>query len=164
MEKRLTDRQRRFVDEYIIDLNATQAAVRAGYSKKTARQCGAEILSKPYIREYINKRLDEIASTRIAKADEVLEALTRILRREEKESVVVTVKTRKSWYDEKGKKQIMDIEEPKIVDIPPKLNDVNRAAELLGKRWGLYTEKVDMSGSVKLEVHINYGEDTDTSE
>ena len=45
--KKLTDKQRRFVEEYLVDLNATQAAIRAGYSKRTARQTGAENLSKP---------------------------------------------------------------------------------------------------------------------
>jgi hypothetical protein len=57
----LTDKQRRFVDEYLIDLNATQAAIRAGYSEKTARSIAAENLTKPDVAEYLAKRRGEIA-------------------------------------------------------------------------------------------------------
>ena len=56
----LTDKQKAFIEEYFIDLNATQAAIRAGYSEKTAQQMGSENLSKPVIREAIDKRLDEL--------------------------------------------------------------------------------------------------------
>ena len=72
----LTEKQKRFCDEYLIDLNATQAAIRAGYSEKTARQTATENLSKPYIREYIDKRLAEKDAELIADQDEVLKCLT----------------------------------------------------------------------------------------
>lgn len=72
----LTEKQKRFCDEYLIDLNATQAAIRAGYSEKTARQTATENLSKPYIREYIDKRLAEKDAELIADQDEVLKYLT----------------------------------------------------------------------------------------
>jgi phage terminase small subunit len=55
-QKNMTPKQTRFIDEYLIDLNATQAAIRAGYSKKTARQMGTENLSKPYIKVELEKR------------------------------------------------------------------------------------------------------------
>ncbi len=58
MSAKLTPKQQRFVDEYLIDLNATQAAIRAGYSQKTCKEIAAENLSKPYIREAINSALD----------------------------------------------------------------------------------------------------------
>src|SRR5438105_5332625 len=57
----MTDKQIRFCNEYMLDCNATQAAIRAGYSFDSARQMGSENLSKPYIRAYINARLSEIA-------------------------------------------------------------------------------------------------------
>ena len=69
----LTDKQRRFVDEYLIDLNATQAAIRAGYSKKTARQAGAENLSKPVIAEAIAAGKSELSRRAEITADMVLE-------------------------------------------------------------------------------------------
>lgn len=86
----LTEKQKRFCDEYLIDLNATQAAIRAGYSEKTARQTATENLSKPYIREYIDKRLAEKDAELIADQDEVLKYLTSVMRREKNEHIVVT--------------------------------------------------------------------------
>ena len=88
----LTDKQKRFCDEYLIDLNATQAAIRAGYSKKTARQTATENLSKPYIQKYIKERMDEKENELIADQDEVLRYLTATMRREKKECIVVTIK------------------------------------------------------------------------
>ena len=75
---KLTDKQKRFCDEYLIDLNATQAAIRAGYSKKTAFIIANENLKKPYIRGYIDERLKQLEDKRIAKADEVLKYLTSV--------------------------------------------------------------------------------------
>lgn len=161
---RLTPKQQAFADFYIETGNATEAAIRAGYSIKTAGAIGDENLKKPYIKKYIDKILSEMSERRVATAQEVMETLTRVLRREEKETVVVTVKTHKSWYDENGRKQILDTEEPRLVEILPKLNDVNKAAELIGKRWGLYSEKVDLSGGVDLKLEVVYGDDQDTSE
>lgn len=91
----LTEKQKRFCDEYLIDLNATQAAIRAGYSEKTARQTATENLSKPYIREYIDKRLAEKDAELIADQDEVLKYLTSVMRREKNEHIVVTTSEEK---------------------------------------------------------------------
>lgn len=158
MMDKLTPKQQAFCEYYIETGNATEAAMRAGYSKKTAGAIGDENLKKPYIREYIDKKLAEMSDKRVATAQEVMETLTRVLRREEKETVVVTIKTRKTGLDENGHRVTISTEEPKIVEIPPKLSDVNKAAELIGKRWGLYSEKVDLSGGVDLTVRIDYGD------
>lgn len=139
----MTDKQRLFCDEYLIDLNATQAAIRAGYSEKTAFSIGNENLKKPYIQEYIQKMLAEKEDALIAKQDEVLKYLTATMRRENLESIVVTCKEHKSWYDEKGKKQIEDKEVPTAVEIPTKVSDANKAAELLGKYYTLFTADKD---------------------
>ena len=69
MATRMTAKQKRFCDEYLIDLNATQAAIRAGYSKKAARQVGNENMSKPYIKNYIEERMQEKEDSLIAKQD-----------------------------------------------------------------------------------------------
>ena len=160
----LTPKQQAFAEYYIQTGNATEAAIRAGYKEKAAYATGAENLKKPQIKAYIDSKLTEMSEKRVATAQEVMETLTRVLRREEKETVVVTVKTHKSWYDENGKKQILDTEEPQLVEIPPKLSDVNKSAELIGKRWGLYSEKVDLSGGVDLRIEVNYGDDQGTGE
>ena len=156
---KLTLKQQRFCDEYLIDLNATQAAIRAGYSEKTARQTAAENLSKPYIREYIDKRLAEKEAELIADQDEVLQTLTRVLRRQEMDTVVVTCKERSSGYDKNGKKVIIEKEVPQLVQVPTKVSDLNKAAELLGKRYALFTDKVDMDTDLGLNITIDYGED-----
>ena len=140
---KMTAKQMRFCDEYLIDLNATQAAIRAGYSKKTAAVIAAENLTKPYISEYIKKRMEEKEDSLIAKQDEVMKFLTSVMRREQKEFVVVTLqhKTEKWVMDEdtgKLKKQTITEETPAVVDIPARLSDANRAADMLGKRWGLW--------------------------
>jgi phage terminase small subunit len=144
----LTAKQKRFCDEYLIDLNATQAAIRAGYSEKTARQIGQENLTKPDIREYIDKRMAEKEKELIANQDEVMQYLSSVMRREKKESVVVTLQNKvEKWVKDedtgKLKKQTVTEEKPAVVEIPAKLSDSNKAAELLGKAYGLYKEKIE---------------------
>ena len=155
---RVTEKQRLFCDEYLIDLNATQAAVRAGYSEKTANRIASENLSKLDIQEYIRKRLDEKENALIAKQDEVLKTLTAIMRREAPETVVVTCRERKSYYDEKGKKVIDEKESPRCVEIPTKISDVNRAAEMLGKYYTLFTDKLNVGGDMDFSIKIDYGD------
>ena len=149
---KMTAKQKRFCEEYLIDLNATQAAIKAGYSQKTAGVIGNENLNKPYIREYIEKRMAEKEEALIAKQDEVLRYLTAVMRREMSENIVVTLATEETKYvqDEDGKmrKQTVKKETPKIVEIPAQLKDANKAAELLGKRYGLFTDKIDVDGPV----------------
>ncbi|WP_436950209.1 terminase small subunit [Staphylococcus xylosus] len=80
---KLTVKQQKFADEYIISGNATEAAINAGYSKKTARSVGAENLTKPYIMEYINKRLNELKEERLMSIEEALTLSASIARGEE---------------------------------------------------------------------------------
>lgn len=159
----VTEKQKRFCDEYLTDLNATQAAVRAGYSKKTAYSIGEENLRKPEIKEYIEKRMAEKESQLIADQDEVMRYLTAVMRREKMESVVVTLNTEKTSYvpDENGtmRKQTVKQEIPQIIEIPAQLRDANKAAELLGKAYGIYTDKVDVDADMDLNITIDYGED-----
>lgn len=90
MTRKLTPKQRKFVDEYIKLGNATQAAINAGYSKRTAKSIGQENLTKPDLKSFIDQRMAEIESHRIMDAQEALQLLTRIARGEEKETVVVS--------------------------------------------------------------------------
>ena len=159
----MTEKQKRFCDEYLIDLNATQAAIRAGYSKKTAKQIGQENLTKLDVKEYIEKRMAEKEKELIADQDEVLKYLTATMRREKKECVVVTTSEEKSTFvpDGEGKmrKQTVKKEVPRIEEIPARLSDANKAAELLGKAYGLYTDKVETDVDMDLNINIDYGED-----
>lgn len=155
----LNGRQERFCLEYIIDSNATQAAIRAGYSEKTAYSIGQRLMKHVEVRARVDELLAEIKSSKIADATEVLETLTRVLRREEPENVVVTVKKHKSWYDDNGKKMIQDDEEAQVVTIPAKVSDVNKAGELLAKKYGLLTERDDLTGAVMVVINYDYGPD-----
>ena len=127
MEK-LTAKQQRFCDEYLIDLNAKQAAIRAGYSERTAKQIGRENLTKPYLKKYIQQRMKEKETSMIADQNEILEYLTSVLRGESEAGMIV---------DKNG-------DMAAIPDLPG-VKDRLRAAELLGKRYGLFVEKVDLT-------------------
>lgn len=81
----LNERQKEFADYYIELGNATEAAIKAGYSKKTARSIGAENLTKPDISAYIKERLDERSEKRVADANEVIEFYTAVMRGEVKD-------------------------------------------------------------------------------
>ncbi|HER0300065.1 TPA: terminase small subunit [Streptococcus pyogenes] len=137
---KLTLKQKRFADEYIISANATAAAIKAGYSKKTARSIGQENLTKPDIKAYIDERLEKLESEKIATQEEVLQYLTSIMRGDQQEKTLISV-------GEFGQK---------IVDIDVGAKDRIKAAELLGKRYRLFTDKVEMN--VSSDVTINVGE------
>ncbi len=113
------------------------------------------------VTENIKKRMDEKEDALIAKQDEVLKYLTAVMRREMKEFVVVTCMEEKTEVipgegGGKPTRRTTKKEEPKVVEIPARLCDANKAAELLGKRYGLFTDRVDVSGSLPV---ILAGED-----
>lgn len=146
---KLTEKQKLFVDEYLIDLNATRAYrdVYPNCKKDSSADAAArKLLGNTRIQEYIKQQLEKIGSEKIADAQEVMEYLTKVMRREMKESVVVTVTKERSEYvntgDGRPRKQTVKEEVPQIVEIPAKLSDANKAAELLGKRYALFTDKV----------------------
>ena len=87
MERKLTAKQRLFCDEYIKSGNAKDAAIKAGYSSKTAYSIGNENLKKPELKSYIEKQIKQLESEKIAGAREVLEYLTSVVRGEQTESV-----------------------------------------------------------------------------
>lgn len=152
----LNERQKRFCDEYLRDMNAEQAAIRAGYSAKYARGNAHKLVANSCIVAYITEKMRQKESELIADQDEVLRYLTAVMRREKTESIVVTLKEKRSFYapDENGtmRKQTVETEIPQIVEIPAKLSDSNKAAELLGKAHCLFTDKVDLDGSTRVLI------------
>ena len=136
MATRMTAKQKRVCDEYLIDLNATQAAIRAGYSKKAARQVGNENMSKPYIKNYIEERMQEKEDSLIAKQDEVLKYLTSVMRGESKSSVLAMAGD--------------GVQE--VIQKPPDERERTKAAELLGKRYRLFTDKVEVEGAIPIVI------------
>lgn len=161
-ERKLTERQKRFVEEYIVDCNATQAAIRAGYSKDYANGNISQILKNDLVKAALEKRMAEKDDELIAKQDEVLRYLTSVMRREQKEHVVVTVSEEKYDYiagaDGKPKSVRTKKEHVEVKEIPAKLSDANKAAELLGKRYSLFTDRVELDADMELNVKIDYGE------
>ena len=142
---KLTEKQKRFADYYIETGNITEAATRAGYSKKTARVIGQENLLKPAIKGYIDEKLETMQDERTASAKEVLEFLTKSMRGEIKEEVVVVEGTGDGTSEARTvKKQIG-------------LRDRIKSAELLGKRYRLFTDKVEVDGVVPVMI---VGEDS----
>lgn len=119
---KLTEKQKRFIDYYIETANATESARKAGYSEKTAKNIGAENLTK--LNFFIQEKLEEKESQRIASQDEVLEYLTKVMRGEEK--------------DQFG--------------LDASLQDRTKCAELLGKRYGTFKEKVDVNGNIPVVI------------
>lgn len=119
---KLTEKQKRFIDYYIETANATESAKRAGYSSKTAKNIGAENLTK--LNYFIQERLQQLEDSRIASQEEVLQYLTKVMRGEEK--------------DQFG--------------LDASLQDRTKCAELLGKRYGTFKEKVDVGGSVPVVI------------
>lgn len=142
----LTAKQKRFCDEYLIDLNATQAAIRAGYSKRSARQIADKNMSKADIKAYIDARMAEKESQLIADQDEVLKYLTSVLRGESQSTEIVVEGVGEGCS------------EARTIEKAPSEKDRLKAAELLGKRYGIYTEKVESNVDMDLNISIDYGD------
>jgi phage terminase, small subunit len=138
---KLTLKQKKFADEYIISGNAYQSAIKAGYSENYSKGNINKLLENVGVKSYIQERLKEIDDKKIADQKEVLERLTRFGRREEFESVVVMVD--KAKFDNNGK--FVGVEKtPEIVKIPTPSKDTIKALELLGKRYRIFSEKSDV--------------------
>ncbi len=128
----MTQKQKRFCDEYLIDLNATQAAVRAGYSERTAYSIGQRMLKNVEVKNYIDDQLQQIRSAKVAEAAEVMEYLTSVMRGETTSSVLALCGD--------GCQEVIE----KTPDEKERL----KAAELIGKRYGIFAEKLEHSGGV----------------
>jgi phage terminase small subunit len=137
---KLTAKQQRFCDEYLIDLNATKAAIRAGYSEKRASEQAYQLLHKTTVKKFIEERMNEKEKTLIADQDEVLRYLTSVLRGESQSVEIVVEGTG------------MGCSKAKTMLKEPSEKDKLKAAELLGKRYGIYTDNVDVNGVVPVVI------------
>ncbi|WP_139008535.1 terminase small subunit [Lactococcus lactis] len=125
----MTPKQRKFCDEYIKLGNATQAAINAGYSKRTAYSIGQENLKKPEIKKYIDSKLKDISNNAIATAEETLSILTKIVRGEHTEQVITA--------------------EGDVIDKHPDTNQVIRASSEILKRYPL-AQDINISGKLSV--------------
>ena len=147
MENGMTEKQKIFADEYIICLNATRAYKKAYPNVKkdeVARANGSRLLTKANVKAYIDEQLEKLQSERVADQQEVMEYLTAVMRGKKTEPLLV--------LDGEGKQ--------KVVNAIPPVQARTKAAELLGKRYRLFTDKqeVEVQGTV---VFANEDEITD---
>lgn len=120
----LTEKERIFADEYIKTTNATQSAIKAGYAENSASVTGSKMLRKPKVRKYIDNVMEKRSKNTIATADEVLEYLTKVMNGEEKDAF----------------------------GLDASIADRTKAAELLGKRHMLFTEKVKLDAEIEIDI------------
>lgn len=151
----LTKKQKLFVEEYLIDLNATQAAIRAGYSPDSARQIGSENLTKPDIRARIDKALAERSKRTGINADRVVRELARIGLVNPANVINFDEATVKDDATEDDlaaissvKVKVIPGEDGDIVEREVRMYDKNRALELLGKHLGIFKDKLEINGSM----------------
>lgn len=116
---KLKPKELKFAEEWLKTTNATQSAIKAGYSARTAYSAGNRLLKKVDVRQYIDERLAEMKESSIADTNEVMQFLSSTMRG--------------------------DI--PDQFGLDPALNDRLKAAELLGKRYKLFTDKQEISGA-----------------
>lgn len=160
----LNERQKKFCDEYLIDLNATQAAIRAGYTENYANTNASKLLQNTTIAEYIRKRqadrmerteitqdmvLRELAAIAFADATDYVKVVQKPYLTEDGEEVFLpdVAITETNELTAIQKKAIAGIKQGKN-GIELKLNDKTRALELLGKHLGMFTDNIQVNGSL----------------
>ena len=139
MENGMTEKQKIFADEYVICLNATRAYKKAYPNVKkdeVARANGSRLLTKANVKAYIDEQLENLQSERVADQQEVMEYLTAVMRGKKTEPLLV--------LDGEGKQ--------KVVNAIPPVQARTKAAELLGKRYRLFTDKVELDATVEQVV------------
>lgn len=140
--KKLTIKQKKFADEYIKTGNAYKSALNAGYSENYAKNATKFLLeNNGQISAYIDERMKKLEEEAIADQAEVLKFLTRIMRDEEKEEVLVNIGNF----------------EQEIQTMKVSAKDRIKAAELLGKRYGSWTDKVDLNSSEGVKIIDDIG-------
>jgi phage terminase small subunit len=149
---KLTDKQKKFIDEYLVDLNATQAAIRAGYKEKAAYRTGAENLRKPQIQEEIQKRMEERQKRTEITQDMVLQELAAIAFARATDYVSV----RDGMVQVKDTDQLSDSQIAAIAGIKEtqngievKLGSKEKTLELLGRHLGMWNDKINVEGQVE---------------
>lgn len=155
----MTKKQQRFVDEYLIDLNATQAAIRAGYSPDTAQQMGSENLSKPVIRNAIDKAIAERSRRTGINQDRVINEIAKVAFLNPADVIDLNEAAVRGDADREDtaciaavKVKTIPTDEGVISEREVKTYDKLKALELLGKHLGMFTDRVKMEGAVPIVI------------
>lgn len=156
---KLTEKQRRFVDEYLIDLNATQAAIRAGYSVKTADKQGYQLLEKTRVAEAISEKMAERSRRTGVNQDRVVMELAKIAfvnAADVIDSDDATIKAGATADDtaaiQSVKVKVIPTKEGEGVEREIRLNDKLKALELLGKHLGMWNDKLDVNLNIPVVI------------
>ena len=149
----MTEKQKIFADEYIISLNATMSYKKAYPNVKkddAASVNGSKLLRNTKVKSYIDEQLEKLQSERVANQQEVLEFLTSVMRGEKTEQTLCSI-------GELGQE---------VIDIDVGAKDRIKAAELLGKRHRLWTEKVEQQVYFdgNLNITIDYGDEDEVED
>ena len=151
----MTKKQKRFVEEYLIDLNATQAAIRAGYSPDTAKSIGSENLTKPDIQARIAKAMAERSRRTGVNADRVLMELAKVAFVNASDVIDADTATVKADALPEDTAAIQSVKVKTFgedgLEREVKMADKLKALELLGKHLGMFKDKVELSGSLETE-------------
>ncbi|PWJ27975.1 phage terminase small subunit [Faecalicatena orotica] len=151
----MTKKQNRFVEEYLIDLNATQAAIRAGYSPDTAKEIGCENLTKPNIRACIDRAMAERSKRTGVNADRVVQELAKIAFVNATEVIDPATATVKEDALPEDTAAIQSVKVKTFgedgLEREIKMADKLKALELLGKHMGMFKDKVELSGTLQTE-------------
>ncbi|MFR7348859.1 terminase small subunit [Peptoniphilus sp.] len=154
----LTIKKKQVADDYIITGNKTDSYLKFYKNVKnreTAAAAASRLFNTQEMKDYIEERMKELDEELIADQREVLRGLTRQFRREEIDYQVVMVK--KPSFDDNG--NFLGIEEkPEVIKLPTQNKDSIKAGELLGKRFGMWTDKIDMEGDVNIVLEDDYGD------
>lgn len=155
----LTKKQKLFVEEYLIDLNATQAAIRAGYSPQTAYSIGEENLKKPEIKNSIEKALAERSKRTGINADRVLTEIAKIAFMNPADAINFSdgsVKQSASRDDlaciQSVKIKTSYSETGETIEKEVKMYDKKSALELLGKHLGMFSDKLKVEGAIPVVI------------
>lgn len=156
---KLTAKQKRFIEEYLFDLNATQAAIRAGYSVDSAYSIGNENLKKPEIKSSIDKAIAERSRRTGINTDRVLRELGKIAFINPADVINLDNATVK---EEATREDTACIQSIKIKTIPTEDGDITereiktydklKALELCGKHLGMWTERIDLNASMGVQI------------
>lgn len=151
----MTQKQKRFIEEYLIDLNATQAAIRAGYSPATAKDIGCENLAKPNIRTHIDRAMAERSKRTGVNADRVIQELAKIAFVNATEVIDPKTATVKEDALPEDTAAIQSVKVKTFgedgLEREIKMADKLKALELLGKHLGMFKDKVELSGGLDNE-------------
>ena len=165
MAGKLTTKQKCFIEEYLLDLNATQAAIRAGYSARNADKISSELMGKTRVSEAIKEKMAERSRRTGINQDRVIQELARVAFVNPQNVIDTETGKIKPGASEDDLACIQSVKVKKTetartttIEREVKLADKMKALELLGKHLGMYTDKIDIDADMDLNITVDYGD------